>query len=631
MALALALALAAAGCSDAGDGATPPPARGALDIIVAQDGLTYAGAAVVDITPEVGERFTDLDEDGTFDGCLDDPTAAREGCDEPFEDANENGRFDPVFIAGYGPMRPAQDVHDPITARALVLSHGGEYLALVALDLVGLASTRIHAARDRLVEDGFDRDRLLVAATHNHEGPDSMGLWGDPENFADPTSGLDMAYQERITDAIEQAVREAAAAMEAVTFHVGAVRMRDRDPYFNGEHFGGRNRTPKMHGMIHDIRDPVIVSDQLLVMQGRRSDGDAVFTFTNWSGHPEVWGDTNDALSADWVGVTRTLLEAEYGGVAIHMPECLGGMQSAGGGDVPLIDEAGAPVVQTCDEAAVADQADVGCHGKEAGAQRTDEDGRPVPEWAEDETWEFVRSHGHHIAEAAKAVLADAPAREPTPIRVEVEALYVPITNLGFQMLGGMNIFDLDLNAGVKDTELCPEASSVQLGCMPLRTFRVTLGPIGFVTAPGELLPELAWGLPTDDERWSSQGAATDTRGDGSAYFPQHDADCDAVGWAACSSAEAKGECNCLSVHAWPYALSTGEDQRPLLDLLDTEYRAILGMVDDYGGYIVPKPDFNTQVSLLTDDGDHYEDTVSLSYEFGERLLAAQRRIATRW
>jgi len=602
-----------------------------LGMILAEDGVAYAGAGQVDITPEVVETFTDLNEDGTFDGCLDDPAAAGEDCDEPFDDVDGDGWFDAVFIGGYGPMRPAQGVHDAITIGAVVISYDAEYVALVGMDLVGLANKRIHVARDRLAEDGFDPDRLLASATHNHEGPDTMGLWGNPEDFGNPVSGLIPEYQERVVDGIEQAVRDAAGSMEAVTLKVGAVQMRDLDPYFNGSSFGGGNPTSKMHGLIHDIRDPVLVSDQLLVLQGLREDDTAVFTWTNWSGHPEVWGDQNGLISSDWVGVTREILQAEYGGVAVHMPECLGGMQSAGGGNVPMVDDNGDHVFQACDAEAVVDEADEGCFGKEVGDTRTDEDGNPVPEWPEDETWDFVRSHGWHIAEATMAALDAGEVIEDATIRVDVEPIYVPVTNVGFQLLGQMDLFDVDLTDTISDSDLCPEASELDAECLEMRTFRAAIGPVGLVTAPGELFPEIAWGLPEDDPRWLDEVDDPTARGPEAPYFPQHDPACNEVDWVECTTTTSVGDCDCLDVHAWPYTIHHDPSVPPLLDLLDTEYRAVLGMLDNYGGYIVPEPDFNTHISLLTEDGDHYEDTVSMSYRFGNKLLEAQQAIDDRW
>ena len=255
-------------------------AVGPLGIPTATDGVVYAGAAAIDMTPTITETWTDLNQDGTFDGCLDDPTASGDGCDEPFDDVDGDGWFDAVFIAGYGPMRPANGVHDPVWLRALVLAQDGAYVALVSGDFVGLAQRRIAPVAAALQRDGFARDRLIVAATHNHQGPDTMGIWGNPEDFANPVSGLDPAYQERITAAIEQVVRDAAAAMEPVELKVAAGLLRDRDPYFNGDRFGGKNPSTRMHGLIHDIRDPLVVSDQLLVLQGLRGPYDAVFTPT---------------------------------------------------------------------------------------------------------------------------------------------------------------------------------------------------------------------------------------------------------------------------------------------------------------------------------------------------------------
>ncbi len=355
-----------------------------------------------------------------------------------------------------------------------------------------------------------------------------------------------------------------------------------------------------------------------------------MFTLTSWSGHPEVWGDGNNLISSDWVGVTRDILEERYGGVAIHVPECLGGMQSAGGGDVPLVDEDGEHVYQVCDGDAVADPDDSQCYGEDEGSTRTDEDGLPVPEWPEDETWDFTRSHGWHVAEAAEDLLAAAQPMSLDPLRIEWTTFYVPIENLAYQLLGPLGIFDVDLENVVEDPELCPEAEE-DLGCVATRTFRATIGDIGLVGVPGELFPEIAWGFPEGDARWLAEVDDPSARGDQGIYFPQHDHDCDGLEWEQCTDTDAVDACDCLDVHAWPYALSYDASTPPLLDLLDTEYRAVLGMADNYLSYIVPEPDFNTSISLLTDDGDHYEDTVSPASSFGTRVQEAQLELDATW
>lgn len=591
--------------------ACKPEEPGPLGIPLDEDHVIRAGGAIVDLTPEITETYVDGNGNHSFDGCLDDPDGTRCG-GEPFTDTNGNGRFDAVFMGGYGPRRPALTVHDPITARAIVIAEDGQYVALVGLDLVGLGYPRIHAARDALAADGFDPGRLLAASTHNHQGPDTMGLWGDPEDLANPTSGLIQAYQERVSAGIEDAVREAAGSMVPVTLRVGAVRMRDRDPYFNGDRFGGKNPTSTMHGLGHDIRDPLVVSDQVLVLQGTGEDG-VVFTWTNHSGHPELWGGDNTAISADWVGVTRDVLEAEYGGVAVHMPESLGGMQSALGGDVPLVGEDGV-------------------HAYEQGesGDLLDADGDPVPVWAGGDTWDFVRSFGWHIAEAAEDALASGEDIDAVPIEVVAADLQVPVDNLAYKLLGPKGMFDLGWDDLVTDPDACPEVSTSTPGCLRSRTFQARIGPVGFVAVPGELFPEIGWGFP-DDPVFVSESATLAARGPASVYFPQSDPDCVDVTFEECRTEEAIGACDCLSIHTAPYAISTDAEQGPLLDALpaDVRYRAILGMTDNYLSYLVPEPDFHLGVNLLSgNDGDHYEDTVSPSPVFATKVQQAQATLA---
>ncbi len=602
----------------------PPPDEPGPPLGMVLDAGTWAGAAVVDVTPPIVETFDDANMDNLFNGCLDDPT-----CGEVFQDADGDGVFEPVWIGGFGPLRPALEVHDPISVRASVIAHDGEYIAFVGLDLVGLSSPRIEEARRRLAEDGFEADHLIAASSHNHDGPDTMGLWGNP--FLGVT-GRDLDYQERITDAIEQAVREAAADMQQVELTVGRTHMRDESVWFNGPLFGGKNPRDKVHGMVFDGRDPVIVSDQLLVLQANAVDADdTVFTLTNWSGHPEVRGSDNNAISSDWVGVTRTVLEDQYGGIALHLPESLGGMQSALGADLPLVLADGTHVFQTCEEPAISDPED-DCFNAAPGSTRIDADGDEVPVWSERNSWEFVTSHGWHIAEAAIAALDEGEVIEPTPIRVEREFFHVAVENEAYQLFGPQDLFDIQFDDATDDPELCPEASDPDIdGCIQTSTSRAQLGPISFMAVPGELLPELFWGFP-DDPVYDLESNDNLERGPGARYFAQHPRACDDVDYTECRQTDQSiGECDCLRYHAVPYRLSY-DDFEPMQTQLDTEYRAVIGMANDYLSYIIPEPDFNRDVSLFSgEDGDHYEDTVSPASNFATRLLEAQSQIDERW
>ncbi|CAN0584141.1 unnamed protein product, partial [Laminaria digitata] len=123
-----------------------PGARG-------QPGYIWAGAAHVDITPPEGA---------------------------------------PVWLAGYGFQRPMQRVHDPISARAVYLDDGTHQVALVVADVVGLLHNSTQRIR-RLIGPGV---QTVVASTHNHQSPDTMGYWGPSILHALPVqTGMDVAYQ----------------------------------------------------------------------------------------------------------------------------------------------------------------------------------------------------------------------------------------------------------------------------------------------------------------------------------------------------------------------------------------------------------------------------------------------------
>ena len=101
-----------------------------------------------------------------------------------------------VWLAGYGHGRQATGIHDELWSRALVVSVGSETqqktIALVSLDLIGYhypEVLKIRAAFARTHRE-MKVDHILVACTHVHEGPDTIGLWGKTQQ----QSGIDPAY-----------------------------------------------------------------------------------------------------------------------------------------------------------------------------------------------------------------------------------------------------------------------------------------------------------------------------------------------------------------------------------------------------------------------------------------------------
>jgi hypothetical protein len=216
----------------------------------------------------------------------------------------------PVFLAGFGENRRATKVHDPIMARAVVLADGPDRIALVSVDVVGLFLPVVEAVRAK--QPGFKY--ILVSSTHNHEGPDTMGLWG-PNPFR---TGVDDEYLKRVTDGVSEAIRKAAEGLTPATAEVGTAR---------GPH------------LLHDGRKPLVLHDELSVLRFRNADGKSVGMMVNWHCHPETLDSRNTELSADFVAATVAELKRVHGCPVAYFTGTVGGLMTSL--HVPIKDDAG--------------------------------------------------------------------------------------------------------------------------------------------------------------------------------------------------------------------------------------------------------------------------------------------------
>ncbi|MGE0605885.1 MAG: hypothetical protein AB7O62_02075 [Pirellulales bacterium] len=71
-----------------------------------------------------------------------------------------------------GHVRPTSGVRDPIRAGVLVLDNGDVQAAVVTLDLISANGEMVAELREAIANKaGIPRDRIMVAASHNHSGP----------------------------------------------------------------------------------------------------------------------------------------------------------------------------------------------------------------------------------------------------------------------------------------------------------------------------------------------------------------------------------------------------------------------------------------------------------------------------
>jgi hypothetical protein len=206
----------------------------------------------------------------------------------------------PVYIAGFGQNRKATGVHDPLKARAVVLRHAKERLALVSIDLVGFFHENVTHVREQL--PGFTY--VLVSSTHNHEGPDTLGLWG-PNPFV---SGVDPAYLKTVEQQIVKAVRAADQAARPVSARIGTAQAPE---------------------LLHDSREPYVKHDELVALQFLDRDDKPAGVVVQWNCHPETLDDKNTQISADFVGYTVKRLEETYHCPVVYLTGTVGGLMTS--------------------------------------------------------------------------------------------------------------------------------------------------------------------------------------------------------------------------------------------------------------------------------------------------------------
>jgi neutral/alkaline ceramidase-like enzyme len=206
----------------------------------------------------------------------------------------------PVYMAGFGHNRAAAKVHDPLFARAVVLRHDGRKVALVAVDLVGFFNANVNRVRESL--GGFDY--VLVSSTHNHEGPDTLGLWG-PNAFQ---SGVNKDYLKSVEEKIVKAVKDADAAAKPIEAALGTARGPE---------------------LLHDAREPYVKHDELTAVRFVGRDDKPAGIVVQWNCHPETLGSKNTQISADFVGYTVKHLAEKHRCPVVYLTGTVGGLMTS--------------------------------------------------------------------------------------------------------------------------------------------------------------------------------------------------------------------------------------------------------------------------------------------------------------
>jgi hypothetical protein len=394
---------------------------------------------------------------------------------ESFEDKNGNGRWDPgerftddpvnseldpssahkydgIFMAGFGNNRIATGCHDDLWARVLVLQSATHKVAFVSVDFVGeILHGRYYGfahARD-MVDPTLGLDAIIFSSTHDHEAPDTLGLWGVTEF----TDGKYPRYLRFVDRQVARAINAAAAPAALHSARVVAARTT---PALAPELRGLQVRT--------GCRPPFFFDDELRALQFVGDDGTTIATLINWNTHPESLEDENTQISSDFVGYIRDHIETDLGGTAVYFTGDLGAVEIVG---------------DTC----------VG------GADPHADDGTNAFDRRDDLGYERTQRLGTLVGSAVTKALRAGETLRVAGLRVESMEYHIAGSNDLFLFANTQSLLDLD--APLFDTSQCPPGTGI---CPPVEQYLVSFTDSGgaplvqILTAPGELFPELFYG-----------------------------------------------------------------------------------------------------------------------------------------
>jgi len=221
----------------------------------------------------------------------------------------------PVKLAGYGTFFFSEDecrwstgIHDPLFASAVAFDDpdGAAPVILVVLDLVGLMVDDI-ATIQRGIADalGVGERSVVVASTHAHHGPDTIGLWGV---IVPPISGRQEEVVQRILSGAVQAGIYAWNSRVPATleYAVGEEADLHENIIFDDPH-----RT---------------IDDTMTLLAAYDEERRLLGTLMNWACHPTIMGQNSTLVSSDFAGAYYRIMGEELEGTHIYVNGTLGAM-----------------------------------------------------------------------------------------------------------------------------------------------------------------------------------------------------------------------------------------------------------------------------------------------------------------
>jgi len=391
-----------------------------LQITENQPGNLKVGFSATPITPKIHDNWQDKDRNYKYE--------PKKG--DTYTDGNCNGKFDPVWIAGFSNSKPANGVHDDVWARTMLIDDGKTRLAIVIIDAIGFMNDDVVDVR-KMIPASAGITYTVIASTHTHEGADLLGLWGKSPF----KSGINKEYLAFVKKQIVTSVLEATLNMQPARLEIS------QDLSSAGS-------------MVKDTRRPeVFDSGMRMIKAVDRDNGQTLGSMVVWGNHPETLWSQNLLISSDFPHYLREGIEKGVFNENKQMKPGIGGICVYANGSV-------GGLMTTHPSLAIKHPF--------TGAELFEP------------TYEKTEAQGNTLSMIALNAM-----EKPEEI-IDAAAISLVVKTIPFNI--DNTLFRLAAALGVMKRGT--------MGWMKMRSELavITIGPITFVTIPGEIYPELVNG-----------------------------------------------------------------------------------------------------------------------------------------
>ena len=266
--------------------------------------------------PSTSSGQADDDDDNTDDDDSDDDNADSPSFQVGFSKIDISPWEDlSLKLAGYGSFflfeglcRWSTGIHDPLYAHAVAFEdEKGQAVVMIVLDTVGVITNevvRIQAGVATAV--GIEEKSVVVASTHTHHGPDTIGLWG---LIIPPKTGRDDNYLNMM---VQGAIESGVTAWNNRVPAQISIAVGEHTKY----HFNKNKADPNR-----------ALDSTMTLLAAYDQKGDLIGTIMNWAAHPTVMDYKNTEISSDYPGAYYRIMEKELGGIHMFVNGAIGAVQ----------------------------------------------------------------------------------------------------------------------------------------------------------------------------------------------------------------------------------------------------------------------------------------------------------------